>query len=434
MESRTIAARVLALVLQRGKTLDTALVELIPAATRNEDKAYIKELCYGVLRWFHRLNFILDRLTDKPIRRKDSDIRAVILCGLYQLKFMRTPAHAAVSASVDAAGELNKVWAKQLINAVLRRYQRETTELDNLVLESEPACYAHPQWLISMLRNDWPDFWQMILAANNQRPPMILRVNMQKIRRDEYLHLLEEKDIDAAAVNGSTGGVRLREPVDINVLPGFEQGLVSVQDTGAQYAATLLDLKAGQRVLDACAAPGGKTAHIHETEPALSAITAVEKDKNRMARLADTCRRLEIPVELVNADAAVPRMWWNGIPYDRILLDVPCSATGVIRRHPDIKVLRHEEAIREYCDMQYKLLEAAWSILNNRGKLVYATCSILPAENDKQMEIFLNKFPDAQIMDIMTDWGVKTEFGIQTLPGVGNVDADGFYYAVLVKH
>lgn len=434
MESRATAARVLTLVLQTGKTLDSAFIDQIPAAACSRDRAYIKELCYGVLRWYHRLNFILDSLTDKPIRRKDSDIRSVILCGLYQLIFMRTPAHAAVSASVDAAGQLNKGWAKQLINAVLRRYQREGADLEHLILKSEPACYAHPQWLISMIRSDWPEHWQRILEANNRRPPMFLRVNLLKIQRDKYLQLLKEKNIGAEPVEGIKGGVRLHEPVDIEILPGFAQGLVSVQDAGAQHAAVLLDLKAGQRVLDACAAPGGKTALINETGPALSTITAVEKDKNRITRLKETCRRLCITAEVINADAAVPHKWWNGIPYDRILLDVPCSATGVIRRHPDIKVLRHEEAIVEYCDMQDKLLEASWSILNRRGKLVYATCSILSAENDKRIEIFLKKFPDAQIMDIMPDWGVKTEFGVQTLPGIGNVDADGFYYAVLVKH
>ena len=434
MGTRAIAASVLALVLQKDKTLDTAFVELIPASTTVRDRAYIKELSYGVLRWFHRLNFILDRLTDKPIRRKDTDIRTIILSGMYQLSFMRTPAHAAVSASVDTAGQLNKGWAKQLINAVLRRYQREASEFENLVQEYEPACYAHPQWLISAIRNDWPNDWQSILEANNQRPPMTLRVNLQKIRRDDYLRELAEKDIKAVAVTGTTSAIGLGTPVDIDILPGFAQGLVSVQDSGAQRAAILLDLQAGQRVLDACAAPGGKTGHIHETEPALSIITAVEKDRKRLARLKENCQRLGIAAEILHADAAEPEKWWNGVPYDRILLDVPCSATGVIRRHPDIKVLRHEDAIREYRDLQSKLLEAAWSMLNSRGRLVYVTCSILTVENDKQIEFFLKKFPGVQNIDIMADWGIKTDFGMQTLPGVGNVDTDGFYYAVLMKH
>ena len=434
MDTRTTAARVLALVLRKDKTLDTAFTDVIPASVDRKDKAYIKELCYGVLRWYYRLNFILDRYTDKPIRQKDTDIRAAILCGMYQLSYMRTPAHAAVSASVETAGQLSKGWAKQLINAVLRRYQREAAELDSLLHESESATYAHPQWLISMIRSDWPDYWQTILAANNQRPPMYLRVNLQKIRRDDYLQKLADIKLAANAVAGTQACVRLHEPVDIEVLPGFAQGLASVQDIAAQYAAMLLDLKAGQRVLDACAAPGGKTAHIHETEPGLSQITAVEKDDKRLARLRDTCQRLGVNAEIIHADATEYRDWWNGVPYDRILLDVPCSATGVIRRHPDIKVLRREEEIGKYSDQQHKLLQAAWSMLNTQGKLVYATCSILAVENDKQIENFLKKFPDARNMDIMADWGVNTAFGIQTLPGVGNLAGDGFYYAVLVKH
>ena len=432
--SRATAARILARVLQKGTTLDNAYAELIPPATSRQDQAYIKELCYGVMRWFYRLNFFLDRLTDKPIRRKDTDIRAVILCGMYQLEFLRTPAHAAVSASVDAAGQLDKAWAKQLVNAVLRRYQREAAELERLVQTSESALYAHPQWLITRVRREWPDYWTRILEANNRRAPMFLRVNLQKTRREDYLQSLADSGIDAVAITETAGGIGLKAPVDVDMLPGFAQGLVSVQDIGAQHAATLLDLQAGQRVLDACAAPGGKTAHIHETEPALAGITAIEKDKTRLARLIDTSQRLGMDAEILQADAALPDTWWNGSPFDRILLDVPCSATGVIRRHPDIKVLRHEDAIDKYNDVQGKLLEAVWSILSSQGRLIYATCSILAAENDNRIRIFLKKFPDATNIDIMTDWGVKTEFGIQTLPGVGDVDADGFYYAVLLKH
>ena len=433
MQARAIAARILARVIQQETTLDNAYSGLIPPATNHQDQAYIKELCYGVLRWFYRLNFILEQLIDKPIRRKDTDIRAVILCGIYQLEYLRTPAHASVSASVDAAGQLNKAWAKQLVNAVLRRYQREAAELDRLVQTSESARYAHPQWLISRIRSDWPDYWSRILEANNQRAPMFLRVNLQKTPRQEYLQKLEHSGISAVAITETDSGIKLAEPVNIDKLPGFAEGMVSVQDIGAQHAAKLLDLQAGQRVLDACAAPGGKTGHIHETESALSGITAIEKDKKRLARLAETSQRLGMDVHVLQADAALPDTWWNGIPFDRILLDVPCSATGVIRRHPDIKVLRQEDAIGKYCDLQGKLLEAVWSMLNSQGRLVYATCSILSAENDQQIKFFLKKFPDASIMDIMTNWGIKTEFGIQTLPGVGNVDADGFYYAVLVK-
>lgn len=432
MDARTTAARILARVMQAEITVDSAYAELIPATTGKQDRAFIKELCYGVLRWFYRLDFILDRLTDKPIRRKDSDIRALILCGLYQLGYMRTPAHAAVSASVEAAVHLNKGWAKKLINAVLRRYQREAAGLERQIRYSETALYAHPQWLIAALRSDWPECWQRILAANNQRPPMYLRVNLQKIRRDDYLRKLAACGIEAAATDETDCGVRLQTPVDVDALPGFSQGLVSVQDIGAQHAVTLLDLQAGQRVLDACAAPGGKTAHIHETEPGLAGLDAVEKDQKRLLRLKETKQRLAVNADLHHADAVQYAEWWNGIPYDRILLDAPCSATGVIRRHPDIKLLRHADAIGNYRELQAKLLAAVWSMLNKHGRLVYATCSVLAAENDSQIEIFLKKFPNAENIDIMSTWGTKTEYGIQTLPGIHA--GDGFYYAVLVKH
>ena len=412
--------------------MDNAYAELIPAATSNQDRAYIKELCYGVLRWFYRLDFILDLLTDKPIRRKDSDIRAIILCGLYQLGYMRTPAHAAVSASVDAAEQLHKAWAKKLINAVLRRYQREAAGIEQQIQNSETALYAHPQWLIAAIRSDWPEYWQKILEANNQRPPMYLRVNLQKIRRDDYLQKLADHGIAAAAADGTAGGIRLAAPADVDALPGFSQGLVSVQDIAAQHAVTLLDLQAGQRVLDACAAPGGKTAHIHETQTGLAGLDAVEKDRKRLLRLKETRQRLAINADIYHADAVQYAEWWNGVPYDRILLDAPCSATGVIRRHPDIKLLRHAETIEKYCELQETLLAAVWSMLNNQGRLVYATCSVLSAENDRQIEIFLNKFPNAENIDIMTKWGTQTKYGVQTLPGIHA--GDGFYYAVLVKH
>lgn len=431
MDSRAIAARILDMVLRENIHLDSAYSELIPAAIESREQAFIKELCYGVLRWYYRLEFFLNRLLDKPIRRKDTDIRALILCGLYQLAFLRVPAHAAVSATVNAAGHLDKTWAKQLINAVLRRYQRESATLEQAISNSETALYAHPQWLITALRHDWPAYWQNILNAGNQKPPMYLRVNLLKIPRDDYLRVLAASNIDAVPVAGLACAIRLMVPVDVDALPGFAQGQVSVQDIGAQYAAALLDLKPGQRVLDACAAPGGKCAHILETQPALASLTAVDRDKTRLERLRDNCRRLGILLEIHHADAGAAEQWWNGVHFDRILLDVPCSATGVIRRHPDIKVLRQEQSIGNYGDQQYRLLESAWSMLKTQGRLLYATCSLLSLENDQQVAKFLKNYPDASIIDMIQDWGVKTGFGLQTLPGIG--DADGFYYAVMVK-
>jgi 16S rRNA (cytosine967-C5)-methyltransferase len=251
---------------------------------------------------------------------------------------------------------------------------------------------------------------------------------LQKLTRAEYLRSVP----DAAAVEGLPAAIKLAQPLDVEALPGFSQGHVSVQDPGAQYAAALLDLHPGQRVLDACAAPGGKCTHIYETQPALAVLTAVDRDDLRLQRLRDNCRRLGISMEVINADAADPESWWNGSLYDRILLDVPCSATGVIRRHPDIKVLRREADIGGYVDRQYRLLAATWAMLNETGRLLYATCSVLARENDQQIGKFLENHPDAGPLAITADWGITTRFGLQTLPGIG--DADGFYYAVLEKH
>ncbi|MBF8268356.1 MAG: 16S rRNA methyltransferase [Gammaproteobacteria bacterium] len=431
MDSRALAARILSLVLQEKIHLDSACSEIIPATIESREQAFVMELSYGVLRWYYRLDFFLNRLLNKPVRRKDTDIKALILCGLYQLAFLRTPAHAAVSATVNATVHLDKPWAKQLINAVLRRYQRESATIEQTLNNSETALYAHPQWLISALRDDWPGYWQNILNANNQKPPMHLRVNLQKVTRAEYLRLLAASNIEAVPVAGLDCAVSLIQPVDVDVLPGFAQGQVSVQDIGAQHAAALLDLNPGLRVLDACAAPGGKCAHILETQPALASLTAVDRDQTRLKRLGDNCQRLGISLEIYHADAGVAEQWWNGNPFDRILLDVPCSATGVIRRHPDIKVLRQEQSIGNYTDQQYRLLESAWSMLKSRGRLLYATCSVLNQENDQQIAKFLKNYPDASNIDMIQEWGLKTGYGLQILPGIG--DADGFYYAVLEK-
>jgi 16S rRNA (cytosine967-C5)-methyltransferase len=431
MNARAVAARVLQRVLRDGVNLDVAYTDVITHAIDPRERSLIKEICYGVLRWYHRLDFFLNRLIDKPLKPKDIDIQAVLLVGLYQLGFMRTPVHAAVSATVESVIDLNKPWAKPLINAVLRRYHRESSSLEREMRNSESAFYSHPMWLISAIRYNWPQHWEQILIADNKKPPMFLRVNVLKKRRDEYLRDLAAADIEAVPVNGSNCGLKLMEPVDVDALPGFDQGWVSIQDIGAQYAATLLDLTPGLRVLDACAAPGGKCTHILEAQPALACLTAIDIDEKRLQRLIDNCRRLELKPDIIHADAEMVMTWWNCVNYDRILLDVPCSATGVIRRHPDIKLQRREDSIGNYTDRQRRLLESNWSMLDRAGRLVYVTCSILSMENDLQIEKFLECYPDARVVDIIGDWGLKTRYGRQTLPGIG--EADGFYYAVVEK-
>lgn len=428
--SRAVAAKILATLLKEKQPLDLLITEMAGRFTDPKEKAFTQELCYGVCRWYYRLDFLLGQLLDKALRSKDLDIKALLLCGLYQLEYLRTPAHAAVSASVEATISLNKPWAKSLINAVLRRYQREFDALQVLTKESAVAQYAHPDWLITQLKHDWPQHYAAILNANNERPPMHLRVNRLHTGRDPYLLKLNSAGFPGEASGIAADGIWLYEPVGVEALPGFKAGDVSVQDFGAQLAAPLLDLQPGQRVLDACAAPGGKTGHIFALEPKLKELIAIEHDKRRVELLHETQRRLQIEARILHADARQPATWWDGHQFDRILLDAPCSATGVIRRHPDIKILR-TGTTTQFATTQSELLESVWPLLKQGGKLVYATCSLLNIENDNQIGKFTARHPDAKREEIDAGWGVGTEFGRQTLPG--HDQTDGFYYAILTK-
>jgi 16S rRNA (cytosine967-C5)-methyltransferase len=430
-DARTRAVRILTRVIKDGLTLDRVIPELCADMDSTRDRAFVRELCYGVLRWYPRLEFLVDNLLGKPLKKKELDVKVAMLCGLYQLEYLRTPEHAAVSASVEVAAHIGKPWARSVINAVLRRYQRESDLLKQAADACEVANFAHPRWLISALQNDWPRHWQQILHAANERPPMHLRVNLSRTSRTDYLQELARLEIAAEPAPLLPGGISLPRPVEVDALPGFSNGLVSVQDYGAQLAATLLDVRPGHAVLDACAAPGGKTAHIAETCRDLQRLVALDISLPRVELLHATRQRLNIPMEVIQADARTPETWWNGTPYDRILLDVPCSATGVIRRHPDIKLLRKPGDIARFAETQRQLLEAVWPLLKPGGKLVYATCSLLARENDAQLKIFTGAHPEACIAAISPNqaWGVTTRYGRQTLPGCD--DMDGFYYAIL---
>ena len=432
-DPRTLAARILTRVVKDGSSLDRLIPDMTYTLLSDRDKAFTRELCYGVLRWYPRLVFILEILLDKPFKKKDLDIRSAMLCGLYQLEYLRTPAHAAVSSSVEVAKGLNKSWAGPAINAVLRRYQREHLDLNRRADENEPAYFAHPEWLICALRDDWPEHWQGILRSNNERPTMQLRVNLSLVSREEYLNELNRAEIAAAASTLHPAGIELAGPVAVESLPGFNEGKVSVQDYGAQLAAPLLDLHPGHAVLDACAAPGGKSAHIFEIRPDLQRLTALDLSRQRIHLLNATKTRLNTAMDVIQGDARQPESWWDGMPYDRILLDVPCSATGVIRRHPDIKILRRPADIAGFTVTQQQLLDSMWPLLKSKGRLVYATCSLLIRENDQQLEIFTRKHADARVTPIEPEqeWGIATKSGRQTVPGYDNTD--GFYYAILEK-
>ena len=427
MNTRLIAARTLSRVLQDGQSLTTALEAALQTVESGKDRAFIQALCYGVCRTYHRLDFILSELLDKPL--KDLDVKALALVGLYQLKYMRVKTHAAVSETVLAARK--KPWAKALINALLRGYLREQEDLEQKADNVQYAAVSHPDWLIQQIEQDWPQQARQILRENNQPPPMALRVNLALISRDQYLQQLSEQGIEAAAVSFCPSAIILDKPVAVDLLPGFAEGLVSVQDTAAQLAAGLLDVLAGSRVLDVCAAPGGKAAHILEYQPQLKELVAVDVDASRMQRVSDTLQRLKLPATLVVGDAANPQDWWNGQLFDRILLDAPCSALGVIRRHPDIKLLRRAEDIRPLQVLQLNILHAVWPLLAPGGIMLYATCSILKQENEQQIDAFLAAHSDAVELPIDAVWGFAGSHGRQIMTGESAMD--GFYYARLGK-
>jgi 16S rRNA (cytosine967-C5)-methyltransferase len=428
---REAALHALMHLLGQGRTLTSCLAEATDSVADPRDRSLTQELCYGVLRWLPQLDALLHRQLDKPLAARHRDIRIVLLLGLYQLVHTRIPVHAAVAQTVALAEACNKPWAKGLINGVLRGYLRNRDAIMAATCQQQEAWYAHPRWLIDAMQRAWPQDWDTILAENNKRPPMTLRVNACRNDRSTYLKYLATAHIEAYAAPHTTHGVMLAAPSEVDALPGFKEGHVSVQDGAAQLAAPLLDIKPGHRVLDACAAPGGKTAHMLECEPRLASLLAIDRDRQRLERVAATLERLGLQADVTPGDAAVPQTWWNGIPFERILLDAPCSATGVIRRHPDIKVLRRASDIRGLVDYQAKLLEALWPLLARGGLLLYATCSVLPPENAAQIARFLAQHPDARERAMDAPWGRSVGPGRQILPGADGMD--GFFYALLEK-
>lgn len=426
---RSTAAWALAQVFGRGQTLDAALAQRLPALTDPSARALAQELCYGVLRWHPRLEALTRQLLHKPL--KDEELHCLLLIGLYQLIYLAIAPYAAVDQTVAASEALGKPWTKKLINAVLRSYQRDSIRLLGELDRSETSLYAHPTWLIDRVRSIYPHRWQGILEANNQRPPMWLRVNALRLARSAYLERLREEGMEASETPQISHALLLKKPVAVESLPGFAEGLVSVQDAAAQLAAPLLDVRPGQRVLDACAAPGGKTCHILESQPNLRELIALDCDESRLRRITQNLERLRLRGRCTVGDATLPETWWDRQKFDRILLDAPCSATGVIRRHPDIKLLRIPADVGGFCALQEQLLTALWPLLTSGGMLLYATCSILPEENEQQVQKFLNRHPDARLDNMPYSRGGADTPGHQMLPGDDAMD--GFYYARLRK-
>ena len=428
MSVRASAARALGQVLGGGASLSTVLP---PALERTDprDRGLLQELCHGVCRWHPQLQAGLDRLLARPLDPREHVIRALLLVGLYQLQHLRIPEHAAVAETVAAARELRKPWAVGLTNAVLRAALRRRAELAEILETDGVARTAHPLWLLARLQQDWPDDWPAIVAANNVRPPFTLRMNRRVLDREQYRQRLDTGRITERVAPVETALV-LREPVDPATLPGFTEGWVSVQDAAAQLAVPLLDVQPGMRVLDACAAPGGKTGHLLECAPDLD-LTALDQDAARLERVRENLTRLGLKARLVAGDARQPADWWDSVPYDRILLDAPCSATGVIRRHPDIKLLRRESDIAALAGQQHILLASLWPLLQPSGRLLYATCSVLRQENEQVIAGFLTAQSNADEQPISASWGRPLPHGRQILPGEAGMD--GFYYALLVK-
>jgi len=428
-----VASQILSKVFEDQQSLATLIPIELGIIVDPRERALAQALCFGVIRHYYSLNFILNTLLDKKLKKKDSDVKALILIGLYQLDHMRTPAHAAVSASVESCEELKKPWAKNLVNAVLRRYQREHDKFPELIKANETAKNEHPAWLLDSLKDEYPDHWRSIIKENNLAPPMSLRVNSRKTDRDSYLKKLQAAGIEAQASNldQNDNGIILTHPVAVEALPDFSEGHISVQDLAAQLAIPLLGAQAGERILDTCSAPGGKLAHLLETMPTPQEVVAIEKEPHRFKKLEGTLERLGLNATLIQNDARAVDDWWDKRLFDRILIDAPCSASGVIRRHPDIKYIRTAKDIRNITVLQAEILDALWPLLSKGGKLLYITCSVFKAENDEQIAAFTNKHNDAYSIPIQASWGMATEYGRQILPGDNAMD--GFYYAQLQK-
>lgn len=422
---RSLAAQAVEQVVEKGQSLSNVLPPL-QQKVPEKDKALLQELCFGVLRTLSQLEWLIGKLMSRPMTGKQRTVHYLIMVGLYQLLYTRIPPHAALAETVEGAVVIKRPQLKGLINGVLREFQRQQETLLG-EFAAHDSRFLHPSWLVKRLRAAYPTQWEEILEANNQRPPMWLRVNRQHHSRDAWLALLEESGIQGFAHPAYPDAVRLETPTPVHALPGFEEGWVTVQDASAQGCLPLLSPQNGEEILDLCAAPGGKTTHILEAAPQAN-VLAVDIDEQRLGRVYENLKRLGMKATVKQGDGRYPQQWAEDQQFDRILLDAPCSATGVIRRHPDIKWLRRDRDIPELAELQSQILDAVWPLLKPGGTLVYATCSVLPEENTQQVAAFLKRTADAQL----TETGTQDAPGIQNLPA--STEGDGFFYAKLVKH
>jgi len=437
--TRARAAEAVDAVVNQGRSLDTALAQA-EAGINPSERGLARALCYGTLRFHWRLRSQVSALLDRPLKAKDSVIESLIAVGIYQLTDTRIPDHAAVSMTVEASRVLRRPKYASLINAVLRNFVRKNLQAAEPV--DDEARYMHPAWLLERLRCDWPDHWLEIVAAGNRQAPMWLRVNINRQSQAGYIKELIEsgQSADDAAshqvIAGFDQAVKLASPRPVSDLPGFSDGQVSVQDAAAQLAAPWLLRGGGKRILDACAAPGGKTGQLLELAGPDADLTAIDLDEDRLDKVRENLARLGLSATVLAADASTPDEWWDGAQFDRILLDAPCSGSGVIRRHPDIKLLRRAGDIATLAGSQLALLRALWPLLEANGRLLYVTCSVLEEENDAVVREFLKTQADARENDALPNNNIRDLMqrktcGYQILPG--NQDVDGFYYACLER-
>lgn len=428
--TRVMAAQLVDAVLSTGRNLDVAIAAADMQALSERDRAFVKSLCFGTLRTHTRNQLILAQLLSKPLRGRDQVVVALLSTALHALIDNEAAEYATVSATVDAVVKLGRPKMRGLVNALLRRYLREAPELLAQAREQPAGRWQHPEWFVERVRSDWPDAWQNILSAANQQPPMWLRVNLARTSRTEWQQQLPA---EATLPGPLPTSVQVLAPVPVSELPGFADGACSVQDAASQLATHLLDARAGMRVLDACAAPGGKTGHI--LEQAQVELVALDSSAQRLERVRENLQRLQLQAEVVTGDALQPDAWWDGQLFDRILLDSPCSATGVMRRHPDIRFLRRPGDIAAFAQTQRALLEALWPLLRPGGRLLYSTCSIMPVENTDVAADFIAVHPEARVVPVLERvpfaGAVAVEPGVQLLPGSDNTD--GFYYVLIER-
>ncbi len=407
--------------------------EALRGYEESPQRAAIRAIALGSLRWFLRLAPAIDTLLSRP-QGVANEIRALLVVSAHQIEYSRNAPEVTAHAAVDATRILSQGRASGLVNAVLRRFVAEKTTLLSHVDRKLAGRTAHPQWLVKLIERAWPDVAESILTANNEHPPLVLRVDLSRRSRAAYIEELAAAGIPASPVGWTPAAVRVDRPVAVALLPGFREGLVSVQDAGAQLAAILLDAQPHMRVLDACAAPGGKTGHLLEHTPALAELVAIDVDADRIARIQENLNRLGRQAVVKVADI---RAFANERPFDRILVDAPCSSTGVIRRHPDIKLLRRPSDIRAFVSVQEQILQAAFTLLAPGGRLVYCTCSVLPAENEEVVERFLAAGTAARLAAMPAAMALAPgardrKVGMQLIPGA-QAGTDGFYYACLEK-